>query len=155
VLSSVHATDAVSALHRLLDMGIEHFLVASSVTAVLGQRLVRRVCAHCRETYQPPAEELAMLETIGGRAPAAGFVRGTGCNFCAQTGYRDRIGVYEMLAITDTIREMVIDRAPHGDIRKVVRAEGMRTLQEEAARLVDDGVTNPAEVLRSIYVAGG
>src|SRR5256886_9530731 len=85
VLSSLHATDAVSALHRLLDMGIEHFLVASSVTAVLSQRLVRRICNHCKETYQPAAEELALLAAIGGTAPPDGFVRGTGCNFCAHT----------------------------------------------------------------------
>ena len=155
VLSSLHATDTVSALHRLLDMGIEHFLVASSVTAVLAQRLVRRVCNHCREPYQPPAEELALLAAIGGREPADGFVRGAGCNFCAQTGYLERIGVYEMMPVTDAVREMVLERASHDEIRKVARHEGMRTLQEEAGHLVETGVTNLAEVLRSIYVVGG
>lgn len=154
VLSSLHATDAAAALHRLLDMGIENFLVASSVTGVLSQRLTRRICGHCRENYRPPPEELAFLETIGGREPVAGFVRGAGCNFCAQTGYLDRIGVYEMMPISDAIRELVIDRASHGDIRKLACSEGMRTLQEEAARLVESGVTTLAEVLRSIYVVG-
>jgi type IV pilus assembly protein PilB len=154
VLSSLHATDAALALHRLLDMGIEPFLVASSVTAVLSQRLVRRVCNHCREPYQPSAEELALLAAIGGETPPDGFVRGAGCNFCAHTGYLDRIGVYEMLPVTDSVRELVLMRAAHDDIRKAARHEGMSTLQEEAARLVESGVTNLAEVLRSIYVVG-
>jgi type IV pilus assembly protein PilB len=155
VLSSLHATDAASALHRLLDMGVEHFLIASSVTAVLSQRLVRRVCPHCREYYRPPDDELAFLAAIGGAEPSGGTVRGAGCNFCAHTGYLDRIGVYEMMPITDGIRELVLRRATHGEIHERARAEGMRTLQDEALRLVRTGVTNPAEVLRSIYLAGG
>ena len=154
VLSSLHATDAASALHRLLDMGIEAFLVAASVTAVLSQRLVRRVCDYCREAYRPPAEELAFLRALDGQPPPDGFTRGGGCNFCAQTGYLDRIGVYEMMPVTDALRELVLDRASHGDIRKLARSEGMQTLQEEAVRLVETGVTNLAEVLRSIYVVG-
>jgi type IV pilus assembly protein PilB len=155
VLSSLHATDAPSALHRLLDMGIEGFLVASSVSAIMAQRLVRRICPHCYEPYQPPAEELAMLRAIGGRTPARGFMRGRGCNFCAQTGFLERIGVYEMMIVTDSIRDAILGRAAHDEVRKVARAEGMRTLQEEAARLIEAGVTTPAEVLRSIYVVGG
>jgi type IV pilus assembly protein PilB len=154
VLSSLHATDAVAALHRLLDMGIENFLVASSITAVLSQRLVRRVCGNCVESYEPPAEELAFLHAMDGRIPERGFVRGTGCNFCAHTGYLERIGVYELLPVTDAIRESILDRASHDELRKLARAEGMRTLQEEAVRLVETGVTNLAEVLRSIYVVG-
>jgi type IV pilus assembly protein PilB len=154
VLSSLHATDAVSALHRLLDMGIEHFLVASSVTAVLAQRLVRRICRHCRETYQPPAPELALLAAIGGATPQGGFVRGAGCNFCAQTGYLDRAGVYEMMPITEAVRALILARAGHDDIRRTARQEGMRTLQEQAARLVADGVTTLTEILRSIYIPG-
>jgi len=154
VLSSLHATDAVSALHRLLDMGIENFLVASSVTGVLSQRLVRRICDNCREFYEPPAEELAFLHAMGGGIPEAGFVRGAGCNFCAHTGYLERIGVYELMTVTDSVRELILDRASHDELRKLARAEGMRTLQEEAVRLVETGVTNLAEVLRSIYVVG-
>ncbi len=155
VLSSLHATDAASALHRLLDMGIENFLVASSVTGVLSQRLVRRVCDNCRETYNPPAEELAFLNAMGGSTPERGFVRGAGCNFCSHTGYLERIGVYELMQVTDAVRELILDRASHDELRKLARAEGMHTLQEEAVRLVENGVTNLAEVLRSIYVVGG
>jgi type IV pilus assembly protein PilB len=154
VLSSLHAIDAPAALHRLLDMGIESFLVASSVTAVLSQRLVRRICDHCRGPYQPSPQELAMLEALGGRVPVGGFLRGQGCNFCARTGFLERIGVYEMMPVTEGIRQLILARAAHDDIRKVARDEGMRTLQEEAARLVQANVTTLAEVLRAIYVVG-
>jgi len=154
VLSSLHATEAVSALYRLLDMGIEPFLIASSVTAVVAQRLVRRNCTSCLEAYEPSPEELGFLQSFGGAEPANGYVHGTGCNFCAHTGYLERIGVYELLVVTDEIREMVIDRVPHEDMRKMARTQGMRTLQEQAVRLVEQGVTTAAEVMRSIYVAG-
>jgi type IV pilus assembly protein PilB len=154
VLSSLHATDAASALHRLLDMGIEGFLIASSITAVVSQRLVRRICTHCQENYQPTPEELAFLTTIGGHPPPDGFVRGAGCNFCSHTGFLERIGVYEMMPVTDGIREQILDRAPHTEIRKLARYEGMRTLQDEAAHLVETGVTSLAEAMRSIYVSG-
>jgi type IV pilus assembly protein PilB len=154
VLSSLHATDAPSALHRLLDMGIESFLVASSVSAVVAQRLVRRICSHCRSPYEPSREELAFLSSIRGRPPMVGFQRGYGCNFCAQTGYRERIGVYELMFVTDAIKGLVVDRATHEEIRKVARSEGMRTLGEEAVRLVESGMTTLAEVVRSIYVGG-
>jgi len=154
VLSSIHATDSVSALHRLLDMGIETFLVASSITAVVAQRLVRRSCSYCLTEYEPTPEELAFLESLGGRRPAKGFVRGEGCNFCGQTGYLERIGVYELLEISDTIRDLVLRRAAHDELRQAARKEGMRTLQEEAMRVVEDGITTLPEVMRSIYMTG-
>jgi len=154
VLSSLHATDSISALHRLLDMGIEPFLVTSSVTAVMAQRLVRRICTYCREPYKPRPEELAFIETFGGSEPEAGFTHGAGCNFCSHTGFLDRIGIYELLAITDPVKELVLDKGSHDDLRKLSRAEGMRTLQEEAVRLVSAGITTAAEIMRSIYVAG-
>jgi type IV pilus assembly protein PilB len=153
VLSSLHATDAVSALYRLLDMGIEPFLIASSVSSVVAQRLVRRSCTYCLERYDPAPEELAFLRAFEGSVPAEGFVHGAGCNFCAHTGYLDRIGVYELLAVTDEVREMIIDRPSHDEMRKVARAQGMRTLQEEAMQLVESGVTTISEVMRAIYVA--
>ncbi len=154
VLSSLHATDAPAALQRLGGMGIESFLIASSVTAVISQRLVRRTCNHCRETYDPTPEEMMFLRTIGGQRPIGGFEKGRGCNFCAHTGYLERIGVYEMIPVTDRVRELILERASHDEVRKAARAEGMRTLNDEAARLVQSGVTTLSEVLRSIYVVG-
>ncbi|TIC88951.1 type II/IV secretion system protein [Nocardioides sp. GY 10113] len=154
VLSSLHATDAVSALYRLLDMGIEAFLIASSVTAVMAQRLVRRSCTSCLEPYEPSAEEQLFVRAHGGEEPVGGYRRGAGCHFCAHTGFLDRIGVYEMLVISDEVRAMIVDHAPHDEMRRLARRQGMRTLQEEALRLVSAGTTTAAEVMRSIYVAG-
>jgi len=154
VLSSIQATDSVSALHRLLDMGIETFLVASSITAVVAQRLVRRSCSYCITEYEPTPEELAFLKSLGGTPPEKGFFKGEGCNFCSQTGYLERIGVYELLEISDGVREMVLRRAAHDELRQMARSEGMRTLQEEALRIVATGVTTLPEVMRSIYMTG-
>lgn len=155
VLSSLHATEAVSALYRLVDMGIEPFLIASSVSAVVAQRLVRRSCTNCLEPYEPSPEELAFLRSFAHDVePAHGFVHGAGCHFCTHTGYLERIGVYELLTVTDQVRELVLDRAPHDDMRKLARSQGMHTLQEQAVRLVGEGTTTAAEVMRSIYVAG-
>lgn len=152
VLSSLHATEAVSAIHRLLDMGIEPFLIASSVTAVVAQRLLRRSCMSCSENYTPTPEEMTFLQSFGAREPRGGFTRGAGCNFCAKTGYLGRVGVYELLPISDAIRGLVLDQAPHDKMRETARSEGMRTLQEQAIRLVEDGVTTAAEVMRTIYM---
>ncbi|MEV8375628.1 GspE/PulE family protein [Kribbella sp. NPDC056861] len=154
VLSSVHATDTATALHRLLDMGIETFLVASSVSAVISQRLIRRNCLNCREYYVPPATEVAFLRSTGVSLPLAGLVRGAGCEQCAGTGYLERTGVYELMPVTDAIRELVVEHAPLAEIRKTACYEGMRTLQEEGARLVQAGITTVAEVVRSIYTVG-
>jgi type IV pilus assembly protein PilB len=155
VLSSLHATDSVSALHRLLDMGIEPFLVASSVTAVIAQRLVRRICRYCHELYEPSTEELGFLRSVLGRTPPGLLARGAGCTFCAGTGYLERIGVYELLTVTDPVKRLVLERAPHEKFRQIARMQGMRTLRDEAVGLVEAGVTTVAEVLRSVYMAGG
>jgi type IV pilus assembly protein PilB len=155
VLSTLHATDAVAALHRLLDMGIESFLIASSVIAVVGQRLVRRICQYCVGPYQPTAEELAFFEDAasGTGSAKAVFVRGAGCNFCAGTGYQDRVGVYELLRITPEIKRLVVGWATQEELHRLAIAQGMRTLREEAIELVRSDVTTISEVIRSIYMA--
>jgi len=150
VISSLHATDAVSALHRFLDMGIESFLIASSVLAVVGQRLVRRICPSCKTRYTPTAEELAFYEDSGGPAKEA-FFRGTGCNFCSDTGYQDRIGVYELLEMTPEIRRLIVGWATQEELRSLAQKQGMRTLRTEATNLVAQDITTVAEVIRSMY----
>jgi type IV pilus assembly protein PilB len=152
VMSSLHATDASAALHRFLDMGIEPFLLASSLLGVVGQRLVRRNCPHCFESYTPTVEELAFFERAGGLVEEANFKRGAGCNFCGHTGYYERIGVYEVLAVTEEIRELIVKSASHTDIRAVAQHQGMSSLRDQAVRLVADGATTVAEVLRTVYV---
>jgi type IV pilus assembly protein PilB len=151
VLSSLHATDSTSALHRFLDMGIEPFLISSAVSGVLSQRLVRRICESCRRPHQPTAEELAFFHESGGAHPIGGFWRGEGCAFCSQTGYSERIGVYELMVMTAEMRQLIIERPSHHAIRDLAIAQGTRTLRTEATRLVAEGVTTIAETVRSIY----
>jgi type IV pilus assembly protein PilB len=149
VLSSLHATDSVAALHRFLDMGIEAFLVASSVLGVVSQRLVRRVCPSCAVPYEPTAEEMAFYREAGGEVSY--FVRGAGCQMCTETGYLDRIGVYESLRMTPEIRRLLVGWATQDELRRVAIQQGMRTLRTEGLALVDQGVTTISEVIRSIY----
>jgi len=150
VLSSLHATDSVSALHRFLDMGIESFLIASSVLAIVGQRLVRRVCPSCKMRYTPTREEMAFYEESGGE-PKSDFYHGTGCNFCGGTGYQDRIGVYELLQMTPEIKRLIVGWATQDELRRLAQKQGMRTLREEAINLVAQDTTTISEVIRSIY----
>ena len=156
VMSSLHATDASVALHRFLEMGIEPFLLASSLLGVVGQRLVRRNCPHCVESYTPTVEELTFFERGGGSElsdePFTQFKRGAGCNFCGQTGYFERVGVYEVLTVTEEIRELIVKGGSHRDIHVVAQEQGMRSLRDQAIRLVAEGDTTIAEVLRTVYV---
>jgi type IV pilus assembly protein PilB len=149
-MSSLHATDSVSALHRFLDMGIESFLIASSVLAVVGQRLVRRICDYCKAPYKPTSEEMAFYLDSGG-PPKRKFVQGEGCNFCVGTGYSDRIGVYELLRITPEIKRLVVGWATQDELRKLAVSQGMRTLRDEAISLVAQDLTTLSEVIRNIY----
>jgi type IV pilus assembly protein PilB len=151
VLSSLHGTDSVSALYRFLDMGIESFLIASSVLAVVGQRLIRRTCHYCKTPYQPSTEELAFYRDIGGGTKKQFWV-GEGCNLCSRTGYSDRIGVYELLRMTEGLKEMLINKRPsHEAMRLLAQSEGMRSLRQEACQLIQDDVTTISEVVRCIY----
>jgi type IV pilus assembly protein PilB len=151
VLSSLHATDAVSALYRFLDMGVEAFLLASSVLAVVGQRLVRRTCRYCKVPATLSVEEASFYENAGGAGNVEFYV-GEGCNFCAQTGYSDRVGVYELLEVTPEMRELIVAPNPsHDQMRRLAIAQGMRSLRWEGIRLVDEGVTTVAEIVRTIY----
>ena len=150
VISSLHATDSVSALHRFLDMGIESFLVASSVLAVVGQRLLRRICPSCRTSYTPTDEEQAFY-VDGGGSEKDSFYHGVGCNFCSDTGYKDRIGVYELLVMTPEIKRLVVGWATQEELRNLAVKQGMRTLRQESINLVAQDITTIAEVIRSVY----
>ncbi|HEY6471707.1 MAG TPA: GspE/PulE family protein [Acidimicrobiales bacterium] len=152
VLSSVHGTDSVSALHRFLDMGIESFLISSSVIAVVGQRLLRRICPSCKTRYTPSAEELSFYEENGGEAKSE-FWHGAGCNFCAGIGYLDRIGVYELLRMTPELKRLIVGWATQDELRRMAEKQGMRTLRDEAINLVALDTTTISEVMRSIYSA--
>jgi len=150
VLSSLHAVDAVSALHRFTDMGIEPFLVASAINGVVGQRLLRRICDRCVVEQAPSLDQQRLVERAIGRRPGSWRV-GAGCEMCNHTGYRGRIGVYELLQMTDTMRTLIVDRASAAQMRQAAVDEGMHTMQEGAFELVAEGVTTVEEVLRSVY----
>jgi type IV pilus assembly protein PilB len=151
VMSSLHATDATSALYRLIDMGIEPFLMASSLVGVVGQRLVRKICPSCVTPYEPTPEERTLYDHFGG-TPKEKFVHGTGCNYCSNTGYRDRVGVYEVLAVTDEIRQLIVTAAAPQDMRALAVSQGMRTMSHEAMALVAADVTTIDEVIHNVYI---
>ena len=151
VLSSLHGTDSVAALHRFLDMGIEAFLIASSVVGVIGQRLLRRICDSCKEPYTPGADEVAVFRQHSGGSEKTTFYKGAGCSFCAGTGYRDRIGVYELLRITPELRRLIVGWATTEELRRLAVAQGMRTMLREAMALVENDVTTIPEVVRTLF----
>ena len=150
VLTSLHATDSAGALARFLDLGIEPFLVASSVIGVVGQRLVRRICRSCRAPYTPSPEELNFYRESGGPTKDL-FWHGEGCNFCFRTGFEDRIGVYELLPLTEEMRQLISRKARHEEIHELAVNQGMRTLRDGGIHLVAEDVTTISEVLRNIY----
>jgi type IV pilus assembly protein PilB len=153
VLSSLHGTDSVAALHRFLDMGIEAFLIASAVVGVIGQRLLRRICDACKEPYTPGADELAAFRQHSGGSDKSQFFHGAGCNFCAGTGYRDRIGVYELLRITPELRRLIVGWATTEELRRLAVAQGMRTMLREGMALVENDVTTVPEVIKTLYAS--
>ncbi len=150
VFSTVHTNDAASAVTRLVDMGVEPFLVASSLTAVMAQRLVRRLCPECREAYRPTAEELKEVGLTPEAVARAGnptIYRAKGCDVCGGNGYRGRTGIYEMLMVDDDIRQLALKNVDSGSMKKAGVAKGMRTLLDDGARKVLAGETTLAEVL--------
>lgn len=145
VLTTLHTNDAASSLVRLVDLGVEPFLLASAVTAAVGQRLVRLLCRRCRRVAEPDAEERRLLGL--GEAPAVVYRPG-GCSECRGTGYRGRTGVFEVLVVDQGIRELVLGRSPAATIARAARVAGMRALRDSAARKVLDGLTSVEEFRR-------
>jgi type IV pilus assembly protein PilB len=148
VLSTLHTNDAPSAIGRMIDMGIEPFLVASSVNLVLAQRLVRRVCVACKKPITLTEEVLRELQLAPEEAAKATFFEGEGCVDCNNTGYRGRQGVYEVMEMSSKIRDLVLERASAGDIKRLAIAEGMLTLRRDALEKLKRGLTSVEEVLK-------
>ena len=146
VFSTLHTNDAASAATRLIDMGIEPFLVASSVVAVLAQRLLRKICPDCKQPYKPGPEELSRLDLAPGAS--ATLYRGTGCAACSQTGYRGRTGIFELMVFDDEIRRLIGAKADSTVIKQAAIARGMITLKQEGAAKVLQGQTSLEEVMR-------
>jgi len=148
VLSTLHTNDAASSITRLLDLGVPHFLITSTLIGILAQRLVRENCTHCVEEYVPTTEEASLLKMAPEKLQAYRFKRGRGCLHCRETGYSGRIGIYEVLTVTEKIRRLVAAQSGSPEIFRAAREEGLRTLKEAALEKVFRGVTTTTEMVR-------
>lgn len=149
VFSTLHTNDAPGAVSRLVDIGVKPFLIASSLRAVMAQRLVRKICTHCAEPYQPTEAELQALNLKESQLAEAQFKRGKGCARCRGTGFKGRMGIFEILIVNDEIRNMINEKLPSSIIRQRAHELGMRTLREDGIRKVLAGLTTPDEVITS------
>jgi type IV pilus assembly protein PilB len=150
VLSTLHTDDAPSVVTRLTDIGAEPFVIASALVGVVAQRLVRRLCVHCRRQYTPAPEVLRSLNIPEPEAAVIPFYKSVGCDQCNHTGYRGRIGIYEVMRITDKLRRLISTKAPEDQLREAAVAGGMVTLGEDGLAKVKSGVTTPEELLRVV-----
>ncbi len=148
VLSTLHTNDACSAVTRLVNMGIEPYLIGAALNMVLAQRLVRRICPKCRESYEPPRPIKKWFERL--KMPCECFWRGVGCRHCRNTGYKNRIGLHELLAISDPIRDAIVADCNLANIRRLAQAEGMIDLRTDGLRKVREGITTLEEVFRTV-----
>jgi type IV pilus assembly protein PilB len=148
VFTTLHTNDAPGAITRLIDMGVEPFLISSTLEAVLGQRLLRSICPHCRTAYQPNESVLAQLELSRREIGERQFFYGKGCDACNQTGYKGRKGIYELMKITDPIRELINQHAPTVVLKQKAIELGMVTLRQDGLRSIFAGDTTIEEVLK-------
>ncbi|RME70838.1 MAG: type II secretion system protein GspE [Verrucomicrobia bacterium] len=147
VFSTLHTNDAPGAITRMIDLGIKPFLVSTALRAAMAQRLVRRVCSHCGTAYTPDRRELALLNLEPERVGNVQFRRGQGCPYCANTGYRGRMGVFEIFIVNDEIQRMIYESATAHALRSRAREIGMRTMRDDGVRKVLAGLTTPEEVV--------
>jgi type IV pilus assembly protein PilB len=150
VLSTLHTDDAPSVVTRLTDIGTEPYVIASALVGVVAQRLVRRLCVHCRRQYTPPPDTLRALNVTDADAAALPFYKSVGCDHCNHTGYRGRIGIYEVMHITNKLRRLISSRAPEDQLREEALASGMVSLGEDALAKVKSGITTPEELIRVV-----
>ncbi len=150
VLSSIHANDSVGVVLRLLDLGVEPFLVSSALIGVVAQRMVRRVCPHCSRTVKASPEEM-MAYSQEMNEERNEFIHGAGCKSCANSGYRGRTGIFEILSNSDSIKTLLSRRASSSELRTQAIKEGMVTLVKDGMEKVKRNITTPAEILRNAY----
>ncbi|NLU25174.1 MAG: type II/IV secretion system protein [Clostridiales bacterium] len=148
VLSTLHTSDAVSTLDRLVDIGIEPYLIASALKGIISQRLVRKICPHCREAYKPTEDELDLLELPAGDYT---FYRGKGCSECMETGYRGRTATFEILTMTTEIKRKFRDRVPQNQLMEAVERSGFKSMLVDCRKLVLAGVTTSEEASRILH----
>jgi type IV pilus assembly protein PilB len=152
VFSTLHTNDAPSTITRMRDMGVPPFLITATVEAILAQRLVRRICVNCRREFTPSAEMLADLQLTADDVADKTFYRGAGCDSCNNTGYRGRMGLFELMVINDDLRDMIVRNASTDELREAARGYGMVTLREAGMDSVYTGTTTVEEVIRETII---
>ncbi len=155
VLSTLHTNDAPSAVTRLVDMGVEPFLISASVIGVLAQRLGRRICQNCKEPYKPPMEALRRINFPLEALEDVVLYRGRGCEQCRHTGYVGRVGIYELMLMNEEIQDLIVRRAPLSEVKRAALAGGMKSLKMDGFQKVIEGITTVEEVMRVVFTAGG
>ncbi len=150
VLSTLHTSDAATTIIRLLDMGIEPFLIASTLEAIIAQRLVRTICQNCKEPYRPDEEELRSIRLTAEEVRERTFYRGKGCGLCNNTGYKGRTGIFELLIPNDNVKVLIMKRASAGDIRDETTRQELKTIREDGLEKIYQGLTTIEEVRREI-----
>ncbi|MGH7941760.1 MAG: GspE/PulE family protein, partial [Limisphaerales bacterium] len=148
VMSTLHTNDAPGAITRLIDMGLEPFLISSSLTCVLAQRLVRTICKNCRTTFEPTEEQLSLLNLSPHDLGDKVFHYGRGCSTCNDTGYKGRKGIFELLTVNEPIRSLINERSPTVVVRQKAVELGMVTLREDGLRGIFEGDTTIEEVVK-------
>jgi type IV pilus assembly protein PilB len=155
VLSTLHTNDAPSAVIRMVDMGLEPYLISATVIGVLAQRLARRICPNCKTGYSVPAKDLSRfgLKSDDPEQPIT-LYKGSGCDNCRHTGFKGRLGIHELMRMNDELAELIVRRAPLADLREAAKANGMYELREDGLMKVLEGMTTPDEVMRVVFTAG-
>jgi len=148
VLSTLHTNGAVATINRLIEMGIEPFLVSSTLVAILAQRLGRRVCSKCQREITKPKKLMEIFEKVGIDTKEVVLYKGEGCNVCNQTGYSGRVGIYELLIASDTMKDMINKEAHFSELFNQARKDGMKTLYEDGLMKVAKGMTTYEELYR-------
>ena len=153
VFTTVHTNDAPSSIARLLDLGLETFLITATLEGIIAQRLVRKICSKCKTEYTPTEEMLMELELRPEDVGDKKFYYGKGCNNCNKTGYRGRTGIYEIMTFNDELRDLIMNHASTAVLRDAARRAGMKTLRENGLKAIFDGVTTLDEVSRETIAA--
>ncbi|MDF1664496.1 MAG: ATPase, T2SS/T4P/T4SS family, partial [Planctomycetota bacterium] len=154
VLSTLHTNDAPSVVTRLVDIGIEPFLVGAVLESVIAQRLIRRICSECKVEYDPSQEELFELQLNREKVSNRKFFYGEGCKICNNTGYKGRVAIFEMMLGTSKIKEAIISNVPLSDLQRIARTEGMRTLRESGLIAIFEGTTTIEEIVKETVFGG-
>lgn len=152
VISTIHGRNSMGAIYRLLDLGIDRFMINYALRAVVSQRLMRRLCEHCRQVYQATPEELALYAREAGKKPLR-LINAVGCEMCHHSRFRGRAGIYEMLEMDEETRRLVLAGASEEEFKKELFKKGFKTMNEDGIRLVDEGVTSIPEFIRTMYDA--